>query len=247
MTRLSQVVAVEKGVRNTAHTRVTQLHRDSQKATAGGPMTGIDRSYEPRDQDGERLPGESVRVQITVDDLVAQLTSELTRLWDVTATRDWANREVGADVVFDGQILIRNCPVPYLLFLEKQLQNIRTFVANLPTLDPSDVWHFDEVSASYRSEPIMTTRSKKVPRNHVLAPATREHPAQVTTFTEDVVVGDWKTVRFSGAIPEVRRRELLDRVERLQQAVKYAREEANATEIDNLKVAKQMFDALFAA
>ena len=44
-------------------------------------------------------------------------------------------------------------------------------------------------------------------------------------------VGYWTTVKFSGALPARRVNELLDRIERLQQAVKFAREEANAAEV----------------
>lgn len=70
-----------------------------------------------------------------------------------------------------------------------------------------------------------TVRTKKVPRNHVKAEATDKHPAQVDVYYEDVPVGYWTTVKFSGALPARRVNELLDRVEKLQQAVKFAREE----------------------
>jgi hypothetical protein len=35
----------------------------------------------------------------------------------------------------------------------------------------------------------------------VKAEATEKHPAQVEVYHEDVVVGQWKTVKFSGALP----------------------------------------------
>ena len=33
--------------------------------------------------------------------------------------------------------------------------------------------------------------------------ATEKHPAQVETYTEDIKVGEWTMVKFSGAIPQV--------------------------------------------
>ena len=58
--------------------------------------------------------------------------------------------------------------------------------------------------------------------------------------------GDWTTVKFSGALPAVRHRQLLERVAKLQQAVKYAREEANATEITDAKAGERVFAWLLA-
>ena len=89
-------------------------------------------------------------------------------------------------------------------------------------------------------------KTKKVPRNHVKAEATKEHPAQVEVYHEDVVVGHWRTVRFSGALPARRVNELTDRVERLQRAVKFAREEANLREVEQQEVGAKVFEFLLA-
>jgi hypothetical protein len=51
--------------------------------------------------------------------------------------------------------------------------------------------------------------------------------------------------KFSGALPAQRVNELLDRVEKLQQAVKYAREEANNIEAEEPKVGERIFNYLF--
>jgi hypothetical protein len=60
-----------------------------------------------------------------------------------------------------------------------------------------------------------------------------------------VVVGHWRTIKFSGALPAKRVNELLERVERLQQAVKFAREEANDIEVEDEKVGAKVFQYLF--
>jgi hypothetical protein len=126
---------------------------------------------------------------------------------------------------------------------------VHTFVAKLPLLDPAEDWEdaIDPVTGCWKTRPAQTVRSKKVPRNHVVAEATREHAAQVQVYTEDVPSGDWTTVKFSGALPATRVRLLLDRVEELQRAVKYAREEANGTEVTDRHAGDVIFGYLFAA
>jgi hypothetical protein len=120
--------------------------------------------------------------------------------------------------------------VSFLLFLEKQLTDIRTFVGNLPVLDPAESWSEDKNSGLYRTEPTSTHRTKKVQKPIVLYPATPEHPAQTQIITEDVIVGFWSQVKQSGAIPRPQKLIILDRVERLLKAVKEAREAANIQE-----------------
>jgi hypothetical protein len=113
-------------------------------------------------------------------------------------------------------------------------------------LDASETWTFDTSTDSWATEPMQTSKTKKIPRNHVKAEATEHHPAQVEVYYEDVVVGNWRTVKFSGAMPATRVNELLERVEKLQQAVKFAREEANSIEVTDQKVGDKVFGYLFA-
>jgi hypothetical protein len=145
----------------------------------------------------------------------------------------------------DGHVLITRAPVTYLLFLEKQLVDLHTFLKKLPVLDASESWVYDAAQDCFATEAVETLRTRKVPRNHVKAEATEKHPAQVEVYYEDITVGFWRTVKFSGALPARRVAELLERVEKLQRAVKFAREEANAYEVKNQKVGEALFSFLF--
>ncbi|MGE7391173.1 hypothetical protein ACQKM2_37465 [Streptomyces sp. NPDC004126] len=242
MPKLNQIIAVEKGVKSKSLQELSQAHHDVQKPAL---LAGISRTYQPKDEEGEQLPPESTRVQVKAEDVLRATANTLTRLFDVTATKDWANRTAAADVVVDGSVLLAQVPVPYLLFLEKQLTDLNTFVRKLPVLDASESWNVDPSTDSWKTDPVRTIRTKKVPRNHVKAEATEKHPAQVEVYYEDVAVGYWTTVKFSGALPARRVNELLDRVERLQQAVKFAREEANGTEVTDQRVGDAVFGYLF--
>ena len=241
MTRLSQIIAVEKGVKSDASRRITDLHRDVQKPQL---LSGLSRTYRPRAEDGAPLPPESTKVQLTADDVLAEAAGVMTRLFDVTLTKDAANTVATADVMVDGRAVLVNVPVTYLLFLEKQLTDLHTFLAKLPVLDPSEEWEYDNTRDCYASVPAVTVRTKKVPRNHVVAKATEQHAEQVQVYTEDVPEGDWTTVKFSGALPASRQRQLLERLVKLQHAVKFAREEANATEISDVKAGEKVFGYL---
>ncbi len=242
MAKLNQIIAVEKGVKSRSFQELTEAHHTLQKPAL---LTGIARTYRPKDDEGEALPPESTKVQMKAEEIIQQTAAILTRLFDVTATKDWANNVARADVALDGQPLLTQVPVTYLLFLEKQLVDLHTFVKKLPTLDASETWSFDGAADCWATEPVQTVKTKKIPRNHVKAEATEHHPAQVEVYYEDVAVGYWRTVKFSGALPGKRVSELLDRVERLQQAVKFAREEANNTEVTEQKVGEKVFQFLF--
>jgi hypothetical protein len=62
-----------------------------------------------------------------------------------------------------------------------------------------------------------------------------------------VQVGQWRTVKFSGALPAQERNELLQRIRKLQEGVKFAREEANSKEVDDVKLGNKVFDFVFGA
>lgn len=224
--RLSHIVAAEATIRKSTHEAVTGVYHALQK---GELIAGIARSYTPLNDEGERLPPEETLVRSTVKEQFAKAADALGKLFDVTATRDFGNCQASADVVVDGVTILAGVPPTFLLFLEKQLTDIHTMVSKFPTLDPTRRWEYDAGMRLYRSGPVGTVRTKKILRNHVKAEATDKHPAQVETYSEDVIVGNWATTYYSGAIPVAERTDLLRRIEKLQTAVKSAREEANTS------------------
>lgn len=241
-TKLCQLIAVEKGIKNTSERSLTETYHKIQK---GSLLSGISRTYRPKDDEGDQLPSESTRVQLTVEDLVKSVSESLKELLDVTASKDYTNCVAKADIMIGEKLIANQVPVTYLLWLEKKLVDIRTFVSKLPTLDPSENWKFDQNSNCFASDPAETVRTKKVKRNHVKAAATDKFAAQVETYDEDVLVGYWKTIKFSGAIPAKQQKEMLDRVENLQKAVKFAREAANSVEAQSVRVGETILDYVF--
>ena len=242
MAKLNQIIAVVNGKKTEAKKALTSIHRNCSSSEL---FSGLSRSYQPLDEEGERFPDEKKDVQFTVDQALSEVSEVLADVFDLVATQDSANAEALADVVVDGNVILSQVPVTYLLFLEKQLVDIGTFAANLPTLDVATRWDKDENQGLYVSEPTKTNKTKKVMQHKVLYEATEQHPAQIEKWTEDVSVGTWTTTKFSGAISQVDKKKLLGRIKDLQEAVKFARESANSIEVEQKKVGEQIFGYLF--
>jgi hypothetical protein len=244
VTKLNQIIAIEKGVKVKAASDLTEAYHKLQKAPL---LSGIARSYRPRDEEGEQLPSEATRVQLRVGQVIGDVRESLTRLFDVVATKDETNTKARADVIVDGVVLAKQVPATYLLFLEKQLIDLATFARKLPTLDPAEAWSFNRQEGVYATPAFTSTRTKKVLRNHVKAEATDKHPAQVEVYSEDVVVGYWTTTKYSGAVPAAEVSELLARITKLAEAVKRAREEANSVTVTDVAPGQALLDYLFPA
>lgn len=240
---LSQVVGIEKSVKSKVYSQITELHKLSQKPDL---FNGFNKQYEKINAADEDLPAESVRVQYTAEGMLENLSRVATELFDISAKRDYTNRRAGADVTIDGVVIVGEAPVPFLLFLEKQLLDIRKFVETLPVLDEANEWAKDgNVDGVYRAAPTTTHRTKKTVRPIVLYDATKEHPAQTQLINEDMLAGYWRLVKQSGAIPRRDRDAIVERVDALQYAVKRAIAKANETAVvDISSVGRQVFNYL---
>lgn len=239
--KLNQVIALAKGAKSNGESALTRAYHQIQKTAL---LAGISKTYRPREDEGETLPPEGVKLQVRIEEVLDEVIPSQVRLLDLVATMDAGNQIAKADIVVDGEIVLAAVPVTTLLTLEKRLVEYVAFVGKLPVLDPAETWVYSDNSAAYETVPSAKTRTKKVPRNHVKAPATDKHPAQVEVWHEDIIVGDWTTVQFSGAIPVTRQRELLAKAAKLQAAVKIAREQANMTEVPDVKIGETLFTAL---
>lgn len=242
MTKLHQLVPLVETRKTNAQAELTELHHLVQKS---GLLDGFTRTYRPVNDDGEKLPSESKKVQVRIGDVIKRAKNTLTGLIDLIATQDTTNTKAFADIVVDGVVVAEHVPAVTMLFLDKNLTDLATFVSKLPILDPADSWSQNDEMDCYATGTTEAARTKKIPRPVVKYQATKEHPAQVEMFTEDVLVGYWSTTKFSGAIFESDRRAMLERISKLQDAVKTARGQANDVEVEDLKIAKGLLDFVF--
>ena len=242
MPKLHQIIALADGKKARAVSGLTELHKLHQKTDL---LNGIARTYRPINDEGEKLPSEAKLVQLRISESIERARAILTDVIDIVATQDVANTTAFADVIVDGKTIIRHVPATHLLFLGKQLTDLHTFVAKFPVLDPAEKWSKNGDSGDYATQASESIRTKKVPRNNVKYDATDKHPAQVETWMEDVPVGYWSTIKYSGGIPDADRRAMLARIVKLQEAVRTARGEANSTEVENVSVAKDFLGYVF--
>lgn len=242
MPKLNQILAIEKGVKTRENRVITDLHKNTQKPQL---LNGFHKEFQPIEEGGETYPAEHQVVQLTCEQAIEEAKDQLVELFDITATKDWANTEAKADISIDGEVLLTQVPATYMLFLEKQLADIRTFVDKMVELDTSVEWRLDDISKTYKSEPITQHRTAKVQEAIVLYDATEQHPAQTQLISKDVVVGHWKTVKASGAMSQTRKKELLGRIDKITKAVKFAREEANGTETKNQTAGDKVLGYIF--
>lgn len=241
--KLNQVIAIEKGIKSKANAEKSELYKAAQKPSL---FNGFSKKYKPRDESGETHPPESMRVQYKAHEVLETVGKCLTSLFDVEATKDYANCHALADVVVDGHVIVEKAPVTFLLNLEKELTDLYTFISTLPILDPAEEWKLDDNSRMYKAEPSQTSKTKKVQKAIVLYPHSEQHPAQTQLITDDETVGHWEQQKMSGAIPEPKRRELLTKVEKLQSAAKSAREQANMVEAEQKRVGEKIVGWLLA-
>ncbi len=242
-TLLCQIVAVEKGLQARTDRTVTGIYHTLQKSAL---FNGFVKHYEPVDTEGERFPDEELIAQHDVETALRQAGDALTELLDVTLTKDVANTMTMAPVIVNGVTVVTAAPVPYLLFLEKQLIDMRTVFHKLPVLDPAQRWEVDPSTGTFRTAPTKSSRTKKVPKVLTKAPSTDKFPAQTEVYMEDVTIGHWEQTKFSGAVTQKRKDQLIKRVDTLLDAVKAAVEEANQVTVNQMTAGPSIFNYLLA-
>ena len=241
MTHLSQLLGVRKTVNSSAGKTFVSVVRDSQKVQI---LNGLARTYEPKDDDGDRLPGEYQKVQFTIQSLNDHLRKVLARQYDVNVAVDVTNQTATGTIEWSGGS-IPDVPVTSLMWLEKQLVELAAYLSTLPVLDPSVDWEYDPNTGNFKSEVVRTHRTTKVSKPIVLYQATERHPAQTQLITEDVITGYWNSQRLSGAIPVDTLNGMQERVAELREAVIKAREQANMAPVRDFPIGDTLLGYVF--
>lgn len=245
VSRLHQVLAVLPDVKNRAKAATEGVYHQFQRNV--GPLSGLSRTYRPKDVEGDQLPPEQTLVQLRVPEMMLTIESAISDLLNLEFTAEEANTRAKGTVKIDDQVILEDVPVTYLIFVEKQLTDLSAIVKKIPTLDPAEVWHWDDNSLVYATDPTESTRTSKNIKVLTKAPATDKHPAQTETYYEDEVVGYWTKIQFSGALPGSIKVDIVRRIETLKQAVKAARAEGNGAAVQQERaIGKKVFDYILA-
>ncbi len=254
MTYLSQLLAVEKGAKQRENDETKALIAQVQGKTA---MAGLTKTYRHYTVDAEGKPPagydprpEHVPVQLKAADALAAFAKAKTRVIDLTLSKDVTNTHAAADLRVSGQLLAENVPAVTLLSLEKQADDVVTFIKALPVLDPAVNWTPDKQTGLQHSDPDIRVRTDTSPQPLVKwapeDPATSKHPPQVDLISKVTNVGEYTTVKLSGALTDERKRQLLGRALAFREAVHFAREEANRIEVTDRAAGDAFFSFLLA-
>lgn len=248
--KLHHVLAVESGTKNKTADVLTAIYKAFQKPDL---FNGHAKSFTPRSENVdsnlyESLPDDRKNVQHSVSASIKTIQEKQSELFDLAFKKDVTNCLAKADVVVDGNVILKDVPVTYLLWLGHQLDDLHSEAKKIPTLDPAERWTFDSQQNLWATQATKQIRTKKVEVPLTLAPATDKHPAQVKTIVEDVRTGDWSTIKYSSAMPVDQKDAILARVEKLQNAVKEAKETANGTDVPAglPSIGKAFFDFVLA-
>jgi chromosome segregation ATPase len=242
MGKLHELLAVESDLKGKAQRALAQVRGvfgDGQ-----GALIGQARTYKPSIEGGEPLAPENKELATTVNTQLDLLRADFGPWIDAAMQKETTNTNTVANVEIDGKVMFKNLPATALLNLESKLAELRGVILATPTNDASEAWSWDEQTSVYVSSERITYRTTKVPKSHELSPATKEHPAQVQLITLDERVGEWSTVISSGMLSPTQKREMVDRLEALQRAVKQARQRANSVDVIDVQIADKLFDFL---
>lgn len=228
MTKLYELLALAVGKNEQASSvfnRVSDLFRDQRN------FLGLLRTHVPKEEKGDetvkpiQMQPEYTQMQYRVDDLVDEYRQKFDGWLKVEIRKDITNTQAFAELAVDDQNF-GELPATALLTLVSKLKELRKLIEKMPTLPLADPWEYDENSETYTFKRVKN-RTEKRERVVTVVPVTEFHPAQTHVYNEDVLTGFWDERYESSLWPQHRKREQLERIDKLIEAATVARKRAN--------------------
>lgn len=194
------------------------------------------------EEDGQ---GASEALSTTVPEKLDYVRESQEKWYDACLQLEATNQQAIADLVVDGKVLAIDLPATFLLGLESKLKALRAVIESTPTQDPGITWVVDEAMGGniFRAkDPVKAQKTEKVMRHQVLVQPTKEHPAQIEKWQDNVPVGVFTTNIWTGTISPGKKSQYLEKIDTLIQEVKQARQRANSTEVEKKTIGKDLFD-----
>ncbi len=249
---LHQAIAIQRGVDEECAKVLGMVKHMLSIGGDADPLTGISRTYAPAEEGGEELPPQSRRVQVTAAELLGQVSVALEKMFTLKLTREEGNTEARADVKVDDQLLLADCPVGALMYMEAQVGQIIGLIDQIPVLNPAEEWSDaapglrDGVWASAARK---TAVPRRIPQVQILSPAQvidgQAFQPQVRAYETEKTVGWWTTVKYSGQMEAKVAQDMRARAVKVQEAVRKAREQANRLEVNDRRTAGPLLSYIF--
>lgn len=248
MAKLHEILAVEGGLDATQRKIVEEARETFGKRA--DHFIASHRALEMFDVNAAGQNAEDHKAMVTtVADKLDYVASTVTRYLDVLLQKEATNQHAQADIELDGTILAAKVPVGMLLGLESRLGVMRDMYLAIPTLAPGRHWQTDPATGRgvyLDSHPDVKMKTQKTAQHKILVDATKEHPAQVEKWFEDVPVGKITATTWSGMLSPAEKSDILERLDRLMRAVKRARMRANNVDVVPGKIGRRLFDYIHA-
>ena len=239
--KLHELLAVEQDRKHKAN---QMLGETKNVFTKKSPyFDGMVKRYIALEENSEEIPDERKQMVTTVKDKLNEAIEVIIKGMDAHISKEETNASnvAKADLIVDG-VNLGTFSAMALLGLEGHLNKLHTLYKDIPILDPTKRWIFDEQQGVYRTEPEVKFRAVKRPKVIVKYEATEKHPAQTELLYLDFQVGKYETIYTSGRITTTQKAQLMKRINALLEAVKTARSKANNVDVNNIKVGQKLFD-----
>lgn len=236
MAKLHELLAVEGDLKAQAQRAVGEakgLFLDGQ-----GKFLGQTTVHRPANEGDEQMPSKVTHVATSVDAELAAVWIGFARWINASIQKEETNQSTRAVLIIGGVEV--ELAATSLLNLEAKLLELRALYRAIPTNDVTTPWDFDHDIGCFVSEPEVRRSTKKVPRSLVAYEATKEHPAQIQAYQEDVLAGYITITKQSGMITPTEKRARLERLEELFQAVKRARQRANDIQVKKVDIGQHI-------
>lgn len=248
MSKLHELLAVEGNLENQSNKCRTELLATFDKKKHLFQESRV--TFTANTEGAQPVTEQQSDIQSTVAQELEWISGIAAKAIDASHYIDLANTQAKADVVDeDGTTILKDMPATSLLQLEKRLKEVHDLVVGIPTLDPAKGFQLDKDRGVgiYRAREVTKQRTKKTPKVITLAPATKEHPAQVQLIHEDLPVGEIREQEWSSMITPATKADVIDRCDMLLRAVKKARSKANEQEIEvkGKQIGKLLLDYVF--
>lgn len=239
---LHQILAVEKSLDSTAAKTLEEA--TSTFKSKPDHFLARHRKFEP-DTDDLSLQEPEVHKSMvtTVDQKLDYLDDHLVRFWDAVAQKEATNQTARADIVVDGVTLASDVPATFLLGMESKLKRLRETYLQIPTLDPGIEWELDADKGEgvYKNAKLnQKIKTKEEIQFKILDKATKEHLAQIKTYSSAVRIGVFTDSVWSGMKSVHDKSQLLARLDNLIREVTKARMRANNAKVLPCEIGKDL-------
>lgn len=246
MTVLHELLAVENSVNGNYQRSKDETTKALTRAELYTSIVTSKEFFDAETASRENTKTEKV-METTVKERLKWFAGPVVELFDVIAQKDATNATAKEDLVVDGVTIAKEVPATTLLALESKLQDVRSVIANAPTLAIGTRWtrSTTETNVWDAAENDVTFSTKRITKPVILVEPTEHHPAQVTQVHEDVPVAKIIKSTSSGMLTSAEKAELLHRTDKLLKAAKQARVRANKATVVGEKIGKSIFDYLY--